>query len=69
MTKKRKAKKQTSNRVSSLAGRILALCEIGEVYWLADGGADGMTNITRKVKSLAASCLAQDETKGRRKGR
>ncbi len=65
--KKRKAKKQTTSRVSSLAGRILALCETGVVYWSAEGAPDGAVNITRTAKSLAASCLGQDETKGRRK--
>jgi hypothetical protein len=49
----KKPKKQTSDRVSSIAGKVLA----GKKPTLAE------------TKALAASVLSQDETKGKRKSK
>ncbi len=50
--KKGGARRQTGNKVSSLASKVLS----------------GKHNPTkREIKSLAASALSQDETKGKRK--
>jgi hypothetical protein len=72
MTKKKTAKKKrkvkaggrrrTSDRVSRIAGRVLR--------WLGDAPAssaiwfEGVRITVGQVRSLAASCLAQDEHRG-----
>ena len=59
------AKKQTSDRVSSLAAQIMSWTRDGEMYWL--GYSNNWHTITDEVRSLCASVLSQDETKGKRK--
>jgi len=66
-TKKPKpAQRRTSDAVSSDSATLLAL---GGRYYLErrDGPFLIRENVTRKVKAALASCLAQDEQKGRRK--
>lgn len=46
----KRPKKQTSDRISSLAGKVLA----------------GKKPTTKQAKALAGSALGQDETKGKR---
>jgi len=75
MTKKKprkpKGKKETSSRVSAIAGRILAVLgavPAAEIYSFVGGGK---RFTMKEVKVLAASCLSQDETPrvGRKRGR
>jgi len=68
MKPKRKATpRQTSDRVSSAAARVLTMIQDGAVFewYVFEKGKyqDG----THLVKMLAASCLNQDQTKGKRK--
>jgi hypothetical protein len=66
--------KQTTDRVSKIAGRLLRqltrICSdplLGAPKWLYD---DGRTRVRlTDVGALAASCLSQDETKGKRKAK
>jgi len=62
-----KGKRETGDAVSSLAARVLR--ELGDEpggSYLRSG--DGMIYLyVRQVRTLAASCLSQDQTKGKRK--
>lgn len=61
------AKKQTSDRVSRIAGRVLAQFEgvaAGTAVWNYWKG--GRLTVG-ELRALAASCLSQDETKGKRR--
>lgn len=67
------ARKQTSDRVSRIAGRVLErLKEFGpgrsSSVYLLPGPLWRMCS-AHELKALAASCLGQDETKGKRKAR
>jgi hypothetical protein len=59
-------KRETSDRVSRIAARLLRAMKARP--WLTVLLADDFTqkDITRNVKALAASCLNQDQTKGKR---
>lgn len=60
------AKKQSSRRLSSLAGKILRSLRKGRAdYVLWEGLYDGDASFTNgDVRKLAASVLSQDEVKG-----
>ncbi len=66
-------KKQSGNLAASRAGRLLRL--VGRrgpstvVLLTRQDGVITQRNITSLVRSLAASVLSQDETKGRRNGK
>ena len=61
--------KETTKRVASDAGRLLALCQSGEIWWQDHENRDGWTNIKALVKRVAASALVQKlpERKAKRK--
>ena len=63
-TKKKRPRKQTTQRVSRIAGSVLQQLE-GESsktrMWTWNGG----TITIGDVRALAASCLSQDERKGK----
>ncbi len=71
-TKKRKATvRQTGDDVASIAGELLALLRSHRrarirIEWATGQFIDSI-DVTARVKALAASCLSQDQTKGRRK--
>lgn len=56
--------KQTSDRVSRIAAKTMALLKGERSTWLVCM-AHGVR--VSDVRALAASCLSQDETKGKRK--
>lgn len=60
--RRRKARKQSGDKVSSYAARIMRMCN--EV--IAFGGPF-ITLRVNEVSAIAASVLSQDETKGKRK--
>ncbi len=67
---KRRPVKQTSDAVSSSAARLLRMAEQGyrfEAWRYAKGMPTKFVDVTELVKRVAASCLTQDEVKGRRK--
>lgn len=67
------AVKQTSDRVSRIAARVMKLLgkpgqSAVELLWLnRNGDVMCVKPITSYVRTLAASCLSQDETKGPRR--
>lgn len=72
----KKPNKQTSSRVSTIAGRLLRLLKQPGIVAGSrviidvrdeDGWYKSLTINARDLKSLAASALAQDETKGQKK--
>jgi hypothetical protein len=71
----RKTPRETGDRVSGIAAKVLRLGAGGRfaVMTIArrtDGTTDVIVQgIDKEVRALAASCLAQDQTKGRRDGR
>jgi len=57
--KRRRAKKQSGDRASRIAARILAKTQTANIsHWFV---------ATKDLKTLCASVLSQDETKGPRK--
>jgi hypothetical protein len=54
--------KRTSDRVSTIAGRVLGKLDGDTSLWVTM--FHGLK--IRDVRALAASCLAQDEAKGKR---
>jgi hypothetical protein len=70
------ARKQTSDRVSSDASRLLHRLSRGAQAWTEETVPQGngefcvyLCNITSVLKSACASALSQDETKGKRRAR
>ncbi len=66
-------RKQTSDRVSRIAARVLAKCRseytaAADQLGLADKWYEEIVTIG-ELKALCASVLSQDETKGKRKKR
>lgn len=63
MTRKKasRPRKQTSSRVSTLAASLLRRAQL----W-ADEGYDSMPVSLRELKTLCASLVSQDETRGQR---
>lgn len=60
-------KKETTDRVSTDASNLMMLARRGGHFvWV---GRAGVALVTGEVKRAAASCLAQDETRGKRKGK
>lgn len=72
MPTKRKHR-ETSDRVSRDAGKLLALIRDGWEFWALDhyeaATGESDRNVTRLVKSVAGSALSQDETRGERKAK
>lgn len=66
-------RKQTSDRVSRIAARMMKRMGKRGTYrvsleWLnAHGAVVAELDVTRDTRALAASCLSQDETKGKQK--
>ena len=58
--KRKRTRRETSDRVSRIAGRTLAA--LGEFR-----ASDLVLFRVGDARALAASCLAQDQTKGKRK--
>lgn len=65
---KTKAKKQTGDRVSKIAARVMREWERQSNYEFWPAKKSEQSSVTwSDVLALAASCLAQDETRGKRK--
>ncbi len=66
MTKK--PSKETSDKVSTDAGKLLAMAKRGRFVYVERLGSNMVqhTSATRLVKSVAACALTQDQTKGKR---
>lgn len=62
-TKKRKPRKQTSDRVSSIAATLIAHLDGCSSHWKVTK-EDGLT--VGDVRAVCMSVLAQDEVKGKR---
>jgi hypothetical protein len=60
MKSKPKARKRTSSRVSSAAGRLMEMAEANMNFW-AVGSLRSNVNVTRLVKMVAASAMGQRE--------
>jgi hypothetical protein len=60
--KRKPPKKQTSSRVSRIAARLL---KIDKFFAFPTGRMIPNYEVTRDVHALAASCLSQDEVKGK----
>lgn len=70
MKGKRKATpRQTSDRVSTIAGKLLDMSGHGRFMFLRSGieAPPLTTDVTAWVSALCGSALAQDQTKGKRK--
>lgn len=66
---KRKVRKQSGDRVSRLAGRLLRItadCPAGAYVTIETSGWNRYLTAVGPLRSLCASVLSQDETKGRR---
>ncbi len=75
-TKRSKPPRETSDRVSSLAGEWLRLLSsvtvsraVGHFRRGAHGGMLGEIGTVAELKSIIASALNQDQKRGRRDGR
>ena len=68
---KKRPRKQSSARVSSIAARMLGLCRRGEIWWSSSNPYAGRqeVQIGRAVEALAASVLSQDEQPGQQRKR
>lgn len=64
---KRKVKRETSDRVSTIAGKVLRLTSEYSRNTMVLMTLEGSERVTvAELRALAASCLAQDEQRGRR---
>jgi phage gp16-like protein len=63
--KRRQAKKRTSDRVSTLAAKLMTMRRMGFRFYAADGKVP-WGDVTRLVDAVAASCVGQDQVKGQR---
>jgi len=64
-----KATKRTSDRVSRIAASLLNEMATSERDWGRMRATDTWAWPVGKLKALAASCLAQDEHRGKRKAK
>lgn len=58
--------KETSSRVSTIAARHIAF-DVDNFVGIAEGSTDKVQEFCSDVRSLAASCMSQDETPGQEK--